>query len=104
MRDAVAAVNGEIAALLRGRDAADQAVIDAALRDLDGTPALARLGANAVLAASVACALAAAEAARSTALAAARARLGRRCFRCRWSTCSPAARTPGGQWTCRTCS
>ena len=65
VREAVAAVNGEIAALLRGRDAADQAVIDAALRDLDGTPALARLGANAVLAASVACALAAAEAART---------------------------------------
>ena len=64
VRAAVAAVNGEIAGVLRGRDAADQAVIDAALRDLDGTPALARLGANAVLAASVACALAAAEAAR----------------------------------------
>jgi enolase len=62
---AVAAVNGEIAALLRGRDAADQAVIDAALRDLDGTPELSRLGANAVLAASVACALAAAGAART---------------------------------------
>ena len=65
MRDAVAAVNSEIAALLRGRDAADQAVIDAALRDLDGTPSLARLGANAVLAASIACALAAAVAARA---------------------------------------
>jgi enolase len=65
VRKAVAAVNGEIAASLRGRDAADQAVIDAALRDLDGDPALARLGANAILAASVACALAAAEAART---------------------------------------
>jgi enolase len=65
VRGAVAAVNGEIAALLRGRDAADQAVIDAALRDLDGTPSLARLGGNAVLAASVACALVAAEAART---------------------------------------
>jgi enolase len=64
VRAAVAAVNGEIAALLAGRDAADQEVIDAALRDLDGTPALARLGANAVLAASVACALAAADASR----------------------------------------
>jgi enolase len=61
---AVAAVNGEIATALRGRDAADQAVIDAALRDLDGTPSLARLGANAILAASLACALATAEAAR----------------------------------------
>jgi enolase len=64
-RSAVANVNGEIAAALRGRDAADQAAIDAALRDLDGTPALARLGANAILAASVACALAAAQAART---------------------------------------
>jgi enolase len=65
VRGAVEAVNGEIAALLRGRDAADQAVNDAALMDLDGTPSLARLGANAVLAASVGCALAAAEAART---------------------------------------
>ena len=65
VRSAVAAVNGEIAALLRGRDAADQAVLDAALRDLDGTPSLSRLGANAILAASVASALAAAEAART---------------------------------------
>jgi enolase len=65
VRGAVEAVNGEIAALLRGRDAADQAVIDAALRDLDGTPTLGRLGANAVLAASVACAVAAADAART---------------------------------------
>jgi enolase len=65
VRDAVAAVNGEIAAQLRGHDAAEQEIVDAALRDLDGTPALARLGANAVLAASVACALAAAAAART---------------------------------------
>jgi len=64
-RDAVAAVNGEIAAKLYGHDAAEQDVVDAALRDLDGTPALSRLGANAVLAASVACALAAAQAART---------------------------------------
>ena len=63
--NAVAAVNGEIAAKLHGHDAAEQDVVDAALRDLDGTPSLARLGANAVLAASVACALAAAEAART---------------------------------------
>jgi enolase len=65
VREAVAAVNGEIAAKLRGHDAGEQAVIDAALRDLDGTPSLARLGANAVLAASLASALAAAEAART---------------------------------------
>jgi enolase 1/2/3 len=62
VRDAVAAVNGEIAAALRGQDAGDQVAIDALLRELDGTPPLERLGANAVLAASVATALAAADA------------------------------------------
>ena len=45
-----------------GWEALDQAGIDAALRALDGTPDLHRLGANAVLGASVACALAAARA------------------------------------------
>jgi enolase len=64
VRDAVAAVNGEIAAALLGRDAADQAAIDALLRELDETPSLERLGANAVLAVSVATALAAADALR----------------------------------------
>jgi enolase len=64
VRDAVAAVNSEIAAALRGRDAADQAGIDGLLRELDGTPSLERLGANAVLAASVATALAVADARR----------------------------------------
>lgn len=60
VRGAVAALRDEIGPLLAGRDPADQAAIDAALRELDGTPDLHRLGANAVLAASVACALAAA--------------------------------------------
>jgi enolase len=60
VRGAVAAVNGEIADALRGRDAGDQNAIDSALRDLDGTPTLERIGGNAVLAASIACALAAA--------------------------------------------
>ena len=58
VRDAVAAFRAELAPALVGRDVADQAAIDAALRELDGTPSLERLGANAVLAASVACALA----------------------------------------------
>lgn len=58
VRGAVAALRDEIGPLLAGRDPADQAAIDAALRELDGTPDLHRLGANAVLAASVACALA----------------------------------------------
>ena len=60
VRDAVAALRTEIRAELVGRDALDQEAIDAALRALDGTANLSRLGANAVLAASVACALAAA--------------------------------------------
>ena len=60
VRKAVAAVNGEIARAIRSVDPADQEAIDRQLRELDGTPTLERLGANAVLAASVACALAAA--------------------------------------------
>ncbi|WP_226484606.1 phosphopyruvate hydratase [Streptomyces parvulus] len=59
---AVAHVNGEIAAAVRGRDAADQAGLDAALIDLDGTAAKSRLGANAVLGVSLAAAKAAAAA------------------------------------------
>ena len=62
VRQAVAAVNGEIAAALLGQNAADQRAIDAILRELDGTTSLEQLGANAVLAASVATALAAADA------------------------------------------
>jgi enolase len=61
---AVAAVNGEIASALVGGDASDQLAIDTILRELDGTPTLERLGAKAVLAASVASAVAAADAAR----------------------------------------
>jgi enolase len=59
-QSAVAHVNDEIAEALRGADAGDQESIDELLRTLDGTSALERLGANAVLAASVACAMAAA--------------------------------------------
>ncbi|MCL7983514.1 MAG: enolase, partial [marine benthic group bacterium] len=51
---AVANVNGEIADALRGKDPFDQAAIDAALIDLDGTPNKARLGANAILGVSMA--------------------------------------------------
>jgi len=60
---AVAAVNGEIARALAGRDATDQAALDQALIDLDGTPNKGRLGANAILGASLAVANAAADAA-----------------------------------------
>ena len=51
---AVANVNGEIAAALRGRDAGDQAQIDRVLIELDGTPNKSRLGGNATVAASIA--------------------------------------------------
>jgi enolase len=53
-RNAVANVNGEIAARLRGREMPDQAVLDRALIELDGTPQKSRLGANAILAVSLA--------------------------------------------------
>jgi enolase len=52
--NAVANVNGEIADAVRGRDAGDQAGLDAALVDLDGTPNKGRLGANAILGVSLA--------------------------------------------------
>ncbi len=59
---AVAAVNGEIYEALSGFDAEDQLLIDATLNELDGTPNKSRLGANAILGVSLACAKAAAEA------------------------------------------
>jgi enolase len=60
VRRAVANVDGEIAAAVRGRDAADQAGLDRLLVDLDGTPNKGRLGANALLGVSLAAAKAAA--------------------------------------------
>ncbi len=60
---AVANVNGEIAAALAGADASDQAAIDRTLIDLDGTADKSRLGANAILGASLAAARASATAA-----------------------------------------
>jgi enolase len=54
VRTALAHLQGPIAAALQGRDAADQAGLDLALRDLDGTADKSRLGANAILAASLA--------------------------------------------------
>jgi enolase 1/2/3 len=58
--DAVAHVNGEIAQVLRGREAADQAGLDRTLIQLDGTDNKRRLGANALLGVSIAVAHAAA--------------------------------------------
>ncbi len=60
---AVQAVNGELAALLHGRDVQDQRGIDRAMIALDGTENKSRLGANAILAVSLACARAGATAA-----------------------------------------
>ncbi len=62
VRRAVASVVGELAEAALGLDARDQGQVDAALRAADGSEALGRLGANAVLAVSVASALAAADA------------------------------------------
>jgi enolase len=57
---AVANVEGEIAAAVRGLDASDQEGLDRRLIELDGTPNKGRLGANAILAVSLAGARAAA--------------------------------------------
>ena len=59
---AVDNVNGEICEALVGLNALDQPSIDRVLIELDGTPNKSRLGANAILGASMACAKAAAEA------------------------------------------
>lgn len=58
---AVMNVNTEIAEALIGMNVLDQVLIDQALIELDGTPNKERLGANAILGASLACAKAAAE-------------------------------------------
>ena len=57
---AVDNVNGEIATAVRGQDAASQAALDRMLITLDGTPGKSRLGANALLAVSMAAAQASA--------------------------------------------
>jgi enolase len=64
VQKAVAAVNGEIRAALKGFDAADQSGLDRLLRDLDGTDNKKRLGANAILGVSLAAAKAEAAAER----------------------------------------
>lgn len=59
---AVNNVNDKIADALQGMDATDQAGVDAAMNDLDGTPNKKNLGANAILSVSLATAHAAAQA------------------------------------------
>jgi enolase len=53
-QDAVNHVNGEIAQHLHGKDATQQVEIDRLMIELDGTPNKGRLGANAILAVSMA--------------------------------------------------
>ncbi|MDE2008258.1 MAG: phosphopyruvate hydratase, partial [Rhodospirillales bacterium] len=60
VQQAVANVEGEIFDAIGGMDAAEQVKLDEILIDLDGTPNKSRLGANAVLAVSLALAKAAA--------------------------------------------
>jgi enolase len=57
---AVSNISGEIASVLTGKNALDQISIDMQLIELDGTPNKSRLGANAILGVSLACAKAAA--------------------------------------------
>jgi enolase len=59
---AVANVNGEIAKAVAGLDAGDQRALDKSMIELDGTPTKSRLGANAILAVSMAAARASANA------------------------------------------
>ena len=58
---AVAAVNGEIFEALSDQAVEEQVAIDEIMIELDGTPNKSRLGANAILGVSLACAKAAAE-------------------------------------------
>ncbi len=60
VRQACEHVRGEIRQALTGKDAGDQPAIDRIMIDLDGTENKSRLGANAILAVSLACARAAA--------------------------------------------
>jgi enolase len=60
VRKACANVSGEIRNALLGKDADDQATVDRIMIELDGTANKSRLGANAILAVSLACARAAA--------------------------------------------
>src|SRR6476660_8944736 len=61
VQNAVEAVNGEIFAAVSDMAAEEQVQIDQIMIDLDGTPNKSRLGANAILGVSLACAKAAAE-------------------------------------------
>ena len=87
---AVEHVNEAIGDVVVGMDGADQEAVDRAMIKLDGTPNKSRLGANAILAVSMATAHAAAAAA------------GKPLYRCRRSRFSAAAPMPGGASISRT--
>ena len=103
---ALAAVNGEIAALLHGRDPSEQAGLDAALIALDGTPDKRRLGGNALVATSMRLRTRrpprVANRSGSTLPKARVAPLPTASCPCPRSRSSGAARTPAGALTCRT--
>lgn len=61
VRKAVANANTELAAAILGQEGTAQEQVDQLMRDVDGTPSLQRLGANAILAISMALARAAAD-------------------------------------------
>ena len=62
VQNAVNNVNGKIAGAIQGMDASDQRRVDDTMIELDGTPNKAKLGANSILAVSMACARASANA------------------------------------------
>src|SRR6266511_3404494 len=62
VRSAVSNVDDVLAPELIGEDASDQSAIDSLLREVDGTPEKSKMGANAILGVSLACARAAANA------------------------------------------
>ena len=99
---AVANVNGEIAKRLRGMDAQDQEALDRALVALDGTPQLARLGGNAVIATSMAALHAAAAASGASRCGPTWRRRPRAPADAARSRSSAAAPTRGAAWTSRT--
>jgi enolase len=62
VQNAVNNVNGKISDAIQGMDASDQRRVDDTMIELDGTPNKAKLGANSILAVSMACARASANA------------------------------------------
>ena len=104
---AVKNVTQKILPALQGLDALDQVTVDRTMLELDGTETKSKLGANAILAVSLANAKAAAEAPGCRCSSTSAGRTPKSC-RCRWPTSSTAAPTPTprsisrNSWSCRT--